>query len=209
MTLQSGPEFLWPVPLYSSTTGSSSVALNGVAGERFAWCFEAPKTGTLSGFSFRTGTVTTGCTVNISLQSLSTSGTTGVGGFPTGSDYSTGTSTTQVIANADDNVWFNVTFSSPASVTKGDKLAVVFSVSSGTPSGLNLLFYGTGQGAVGYATGYISTYNGSAWTYSNSQAVMIGVLNYNGTYEFSQYFYPGFNVATTYNSSTAGADVRV
>lgn len=102
------------------------------ADEAVCFVFQAPLTGTIDTIGFRTGTVTTGATVDVRLESVST--TTGE---PDGL-FDTNTNGSQVIDASDDNTWFNTSLTSGASVTKGDLLAVVIVNPSGSPGNIQI-----------------------------------------------------------------------
>lgn len=97
------------------------------ASDRLAWVGNSTVTDTLSTVYFRTGTVTTGCTVDVRIETVTN-------GRPTGTLFGTNTNVTVVIADTDDNVWKTATLTAGASLTKGDQFAIVMVVSSGTPN---------------------------------------------------------------------------
>ena len=105
----------------------SPVVLN-LAAEKVAGIFQAPKTGTIDKVGFLTGTVTTGDTVDVRLETVSA--TTG---DPTGTLLGTNSNKTQVIADANDDVWFLPALTTGVAVTKGDVFAVV--VANGAAGG--------------------------------------------------------------------------
>jgi len=87
---------------------------------KVAFVFQAPTTGSITGLCFKTGTVTTGATVDVRLETVDA--TTGQ---PSGTLQGTNTNASQVIADTDDNTWFEVALTAAASVTAGDYLALV------------------------------------------------------------------------------------
>lgn len=132
----------WPIfPLAASgapTFGSNIFRLNS-ATDDCTIAFQAPLTGDITDIAFGTQTVTTGCTLDVRLEDLDTST-----GLKSGTLVNAGANVSQVIADADDTVWFEVTLGTAGTVTEGDALAVVFDVSSGTPSALNFSVFTDG-----------------------------------------------------------------
>lgn len=114
---------------------SSIVTIDDAADEA-SFVFQAPKTGTINKIFFRTGVVTTGCTLDVRLESLDVET-----GLASGSLKSADSNASQVIANTDDNKTFLVTLTSGASVTEGDWLAIRFDVASGTPANLSIAVF--------------------------------------------------------------------
>jgi hypothetical protein len=120
-------------PQLTSAPGYGTVVLDASA-DRMALVFQSPVTASLTGIGFCTGTVTTGDTVDVRVETVSTTD-----GFPTGSLVAATTNKTQVIANADDNTWFDVTLTSAASLTKGTLYAIVIAA-SGSPGNLQVRY---------------------------------------------------------------------
>lgn len=108
-------------PTYAVTTLDDT-------GEYSAGIFFAPVTDTITKVSFRTGTVTTGGDVDVRIETL------GTDGLPSGTLWGTNTNVIQTIAATDDNVWFEVTLTSPASVVMGDLFCIVVRHVSGASS---------------------------------------------------------------------------
>lgn len=107
------------------------VASINQAGDSVMNGFCIPQTGTVTGMKFATQTVTTGCVIRGSLQTLS-------GAINTGTLIDANAAGTVTVANTDDNVIKTVTFAGNVSVTKGDCVAGVLDISSGTPSALQI-----------------------------------------------------------------------
>lgn len=105
--------YQWP----QITTFTNNVI--DASGEMYGMTFYAPKTGTIDRIGFRTNTVTTGATVDVRLETVNDVGQ------PSGSLVSAGANASQVIADANDNVFFEVTLGTPASVTRNQRLAIV------------------------------------------------------------------------------------
>jgi len=145
MALQSVTGAFYPdFPNLNVTMGAaaSSSLLLDAAGEKVAFIFRAPKTGTLSAVTFLTGTVTTGQTMKVSFQDVSAAD-----GNP---DGVVDQFRTVSIADTDDDVAKTTGIISSdgtdggtkRSVTKGDLLAVVVEFDS-TPGNLNLKLWRT------------------------------------------------------------------
>lgn len=122
------PNAVASVPTFSST----NIRLNS-ATDYVGFIFEVGKAGTINDVGWFTRVVTTGCTVQVRLETVSTST-----GLPTGTLVSAGASGTTAVADTDDNVWFTTTLGTPPTVTVGQLVAIVFKVSSGTPSNLQI-----------------------------------------------------------------------
>jgi len=101
-------------------TGSTNANTHVIdaSGEKSGAIFQSPKTGDIVKIHFRTRTVTTGGTVDVRLETISSL-------FPSGTLFATNTNASQVINAADDNVWFSPTLTAAATVALGDYLAIV------------------------------------------------------------------------------------
>lgn len=110
---------------------TSSVFLLDAADEAAGLVVTAPKAGNIRNVSFRTGTVTTGATVDVRIETVDAAT-----GNPSGTLWATNTNVSHAINAADDNVWLTTgNLTASATVAKGDKIAVVIvnpSVSPGT-----------------------------------------------------------------------------
>jgi hypothetical protein len=110
----------------ASTTVNMSATTDIVA----AIC-QVPQTGTVTGMKFCTGTVTTGCTLSGTIETVTAAA-------PSTTLYHANATGTVVVDNTDDSVTKTVTFAGNVSVTKGDLIAITLRVSSGTPSALGI-----------------------------------------------------------------------
>lgn len=132
MTLAAVGTLIWP-PLLSnggaglSTTYSANNVTYDSATDRLAWVGTAPFADSITTLYFRTSNVTTGCTIEARIETVTN-------GRPSGTLWATTTNGTVVVANTDDNVWKTVTLTSAATMALGDLFAIVFVVSSGTPN---------------------------------------------------------------------------
>jgi hypothetical protein len=113
---------LFQVPLDLYTSISVGQITLDATGEKMGMVFEVPVTGTLNGFTFRLGTVTTGQTLRGTFQDVDP--TTG---FPDETEDQSGT---VAVASADDNTFKTITMGAGRSVTKGDVVAAVIQFDS-------------------------------------------------------------------------------
>lgn len=161
MTAQSFPGGLVPMlSWFGSGTTSATALILDAANEKAGLVFQPEKSGDIVGYRFRTGTVTTGTTADCRVETVNTDM------IPSGTLWDTDTNGALVVDAADDQSWLEVTFTNPATVSKGDLVALVFSI--GSPG--NLQFLGMGSALVYADTdampkGWQYT---SAWTANSS-----------------------------------------
>lgn len=130
MTIQSiGPFIPDMFPIYDTGALTLTSILLDANGEKAAGQAVNNKTGNVRKVGFLTGTVTTGDTVTIRPETESA-------GFPSGTLVTASAETTQVIAAADDNVFFEVTLPVDAAVTAGTNFWVV--IGNGAVGNLNI-----------------------------------------------------------------------
>lgn len=114
--------YLYPHVLMNNIAGPPSYTgttfVIDAASEKAGTVLQAPKTGDITHVWWRTGTVTTGATVNVRIETVSLTD-----GTPTGTPCGTGG--TQVVDATDDNVDFFTPLGSNCSATRGDVLAVI------------------------------------------------------------------------------------
>lgn len=149
--------------------------------DRAALIHRVPKTGTLTGIEFRTGAVTAaGATVQAQVETVAADGT------PSGTPYVANANGTVVVATSDDNVFKAVAINggTGVSVTRGDLVATVFSISSGTPN--TMAFTATPGSSYMSISGfpYVTLDTGGSWAKSSSANYPCWVWNYDGTYEY-------------------------
>lgn len=202
--------FEYPTSDYNAAAYTALAAIS-VASDKFATVFQAPTTGTVTGCVFKLGTVTTGCTLDVRLETVD------IFGNPSGTLAGTNTNASLVMAATDDNLVLSVTFTASVSVTQGQFLAIVVVNNATTPGNfavrgmaggnLKMLPYGVRQIA-------------GVWT--KQAAVMAALLNYGGTFFKQEGMMPmigtaptttAFNTGTTItqvgNNFTAPAKLRV
>lgn len=96
---------------------ATSNPLIDAADEAAGWVVQAPKTGNIRKVGWGTRTVTTGCTVDVRVETVTA-------GNPSGTLWGTNTNGAQVVADANDNVGFLTTLTADAAVTKGQPIGV-------------------------------------------------------------------------------------
>jgi hypothetical protein len=97
------------------------------ATDRLFWIGRSPVTDTLATLYLRTATVTTGCTIDVRIETVTN-------GRPSGTLWGTNTNVNVVVADTDDNTWKTATLTAGASLSRGDEFAIVITVASGTPN---------------------------------------------------------------------------
>lgn len=141
-----------------------------------------PFTGTLTEMLFRTGTVTTaGADFDLGLYTVDASG------LNTTTPYATNSNGTVTVATSDDNVWKAVAINSGTgvTVTKGDLVAVVLSVSSGTPNVVNISSGNTWFMSLSNFPYRVENTTGSLAKVTNNQAPPF-MWNYGGTFVYCE-----------------------
>ena len=144
MTLAACGKINWP-PLqavgsqFSSSMAAASATFDSTA-DRLAWVGRSPVADTLSSVAVRTGTVTTGDTIQIQIESVTN-------GRPSGTIIAAGANGTVAIADTDDNVWKTVSIGTPPTLALGDEFAIVITHSSGSTP--NETFLGTSLVSLG------------------------------------------------------------
>jgi hypothetical protein len=131
MALQDIGLMYWPPLQLPGGPLASGLAVGTVtfdsATDRLAWVGRATLTDALETIYLRTGTVTTGCTLDVRVETVTN-------GRPSGTLWGTNTNASVVVDNADDNVWKTAALTAAASLNVGDEYAIVVVVSSGTPN---------------------------------------------------------------------------
>lgn len=190
MTIQTLPNPILLPAVSGANTITTSLAVSMVTAmtfdastDKMALVTMIQKSGTLTEVHFRTGVVSTaGATFQIQIEGVDASGN------PDGTAKYTNANGTVVVATSDDNTWKTVSINggTGVSVVKGDIVAIVLSVSSGTPN--TVIISGAPPGnAAGFHYGqlpYIVQDTAGSWTkVTPSTYTWCLVLNYNGTYE--------------------------
>ena len=162
------PFGLWDYALHAVTTTTDLI--DG-ADEKTAYVVQAPKAGTIDRVCFRTGTVTTGETVDVRVETVATTG------LPSGTLWATNTNASKVIGNADDDTWFETTLTAGATVAKGDWFAVVVAMPGSTSGSIAIT---RGSPTIGLRP-YCAHFVAAAWI--RRASAPIGAVRYSdGTY---------------------------
>ena len=111
--------------LWRGGTATVNDLLLDASGEKAALCFQPMLAGDVTKIIWCTGTVTTGNTVDVRLETMS-------GADPSGSLLAANTNGSQVVGSGDDVVWFETALTSAATVTPDMLLAVVITVPAST-----------------------------------------------------------------------------
>ena len=185
----------------------TTAATLDASGEKLAYIFQAPKTGSIRKGAFRTGTVTTGDTVDVRFETVDL--TTG---FPTGTLFGANTNVSHTVNAADDNVWLTTAaLTADASVTRGDLLAMVV-VNGSTPgnmilSGVNV----TGPRMQLANLPYNATNTSGSYAVLTNTNPCFAVEYSDGSYEYIPSVYPAetFNtISIATNTSGTTGDER-
>lgn len=146
---------LWPTPPFvAGNFAFTNFAIAANAAAKVAFIFSSPRGGDVSKLHFMTGTVTTGDTLDIRLE------TVGSGGDPSGTLVATNTNASQaVVAGTDNAKTFQVTLTANATLTMGAMYAMV--IANGAVPG-NLNIRGITRDARNVP--YNDIHNGTSWT---------------------------------------------
>jgi len=202
MALQNCGVFAWPpIPGYVSGHIGLSNTILDAANEAWGGVFAAPKSGTISKVLWRTGTVTTGSTMVIRLETVSAST-----GLPTGTLWGEGTEATQVVADTDDNINFATALGTGAVVAAGDVLAAFVSQPGSSYGSLSVQhLYDEQNMSFPYSVTRIS----DAWARSATGLGIAGALEYSdGSYAHIPGWWPvGACSNISFNSGSAADEI--
>lgn len=165
--------FLFPPPV-TGTAGTD--LLLDAANEKAGFVLQAPKTGSINKISFSTGTVTTGETVDVRVESV-----TAATGFPSGSLLAANNNIAHIIANSDDNVALTTaSLTAAAAVTMGQVIAVVIAMPGATAASLNIRAGAVrNEQTAGFP--YYCHFT-AAWAKNNLTSPAVGLLYTDGYY---------------------------
>lgn len=167
------PVFEYPIQPQSNVGAAPAYAnlTINTADDRIACIFRATKAGQIRTIYFRTGTVTTGATVDVRVETVSLAT-----GDPSGSLWAANTNGACVIAGTDDDVTKSATLTANATVAVGDLVAIVIVNPAGSPGNLVLQTVGYFQG-VGLP--YHDFFDGATWAKGNaSPTTLVMALEY-------------------------------
>lgn len=193
-TIQGG--FYLPRPFYNVdipavVTGGSMTVANG----KFAIMCRVPKSGNISKVVWRTGTVTTGATIDVRLETVDLAT-----GFPSGTLVSTNSNASVVVNSTDDNIVFTTTLTASAVVTAGQYIASVF-VNPGASFGSMNFGAMAADNINNFPTG--ATNNGATWTATAVTVYQMVAFEYDdGTYTYIQQVMPPYSAITTNTVNT-------
>lgn len=170
------------------------------ANEKVGQLYPIRTTGSIRKVHFRTGTVTTGATVDVRLETHSN--TTGL---PTGTLVGTNTNASQVINSTDDNTWFTTTLTADASVTVGDLIWIVIANPGASFGNMSFPENNTGASATTSEYHYYIALYGTGWA-KGAQGCFQMILEYTDgsvePYTNSCYVTAHSFTATTFNSGS-------
>lgn len=132
---------------------TTTYVLNAL-GDSAAAVLSPPKAGNISTVFIRTGTVTTGGTFDVRIETVDPDT-----GFPSGTLWGTTTNGALTIGNGDDNVLLSVNLTLAAEVTPDDVIAIVIVA----PSGANAQISGAAIGQVFIQYPYGLLFDSGAW----------------------------------------------
>jgi hypothetical protein len=191
MALQELGYFALP-PIPRSLSGSPQSVSNitvDLADEIGGGVYLVPKTGNITKVWVRFGTVTTGATLDVRLETI------GSDGNPSGTLVGTTTNASLVLASSDDDKWIPVTLTAAAAVTRGDHIAAVV-VNPSSSAGTFNLPGASDDPAGGESPNYGVNKSGGSWL--TKLVVAPSIL-----FEYSDGFAcaPGFVMVAVFNST--------
>ena len=191
-----GTDFYFPCRWLTRANGpaETSVTLDA-ADEAVANVLQIPLDGTCVGARVFTGTVTTGATVTISIETVDA--TTGA---PTGTLYHANATATVAIADTDDNAEISVTYTG-FTVNQGDIVAVV--VTAPGSGVFDMTFKSMDWLGERRAFPYITRFVTGAWVKRNQESPMVLIEYTGGVFHPIPDAYPYDSiVAGTYDNGT-------
>jgi hypothetical protein len=165
MAIQSIGGYGLPFPAWPTLLATTPAFVNftiDANGEKAAIIFAASAAKAIHKVHFRTGTVTTGGTLDIRVETVDNA----ANGDPTGTLWAATTNGSSVVAGTDDNVWKSVTLTADATVSIGNIVALV--AVCGSPGSLSLL--GFGDQSTGFPYGDLYT---GTWTKNLVLPIMV------------------------------------
>lgn len=191
------PNLLSGGPTYGNT-------LIDAADEGAANIIMVPKSGNISKICFRTGTVTTGSTLEVRVETVDF---TAIPAKPSGTLWGTNTNGTQAITNTDGNKIFQVTLTSSAAVTVGDAIALVVKQPAASFGNANISNFGDIISDVNYSMHNTGVSPATNWAALGTSVVIYPSYD-DGTYPSLNGIVPLFFATATIscNTGTAGFD---
>lgn len=198
MALQRFPTFFPPPIFNSGSLPTFGNLLIDAAGEKAACILFPAKTGNIRKIVWRTGTVTTGDTIDVRVETVDA--TTG---DPSGTLWATNTNASQVVADANDNTIFTTTLTADAVITDIKvPIAIVFA-NGALPGNMNISTFTTlGLFALPYADLFTASWAKSA------NPPCLGLEYSNGSYDIVNSIYPVSALNSNLFSSGSTPDER-
>lgn len=171
------------------------------ASEKAAAVFEASRACSIRKIHFRTGTVTTGATLDCRVETVSA-----VNGDPSGTLFAVNTNVSHVLNNTDDNVWLSTAnLTADATLAQGDRFALVI-VNPAVSAG-NFILAHASDALVG-SWGYGDLFTAS-WAKQTNYPMIIAECS-DGSFltPLLPGFYPASAVGSTTFNNTSTPDER-
>lgn len=187
MAIQSIPGGMYvPRPVTDESAAPNeltALASTGIdaADEKIAIIIRAPKTGNIRKILWNTGTVTTGATIDVRVESVSA-------GLPSGTLFGANTNAAVVVNNTDDRVLFTSTLTADAAVTRGDLLSIVW-VNPAVSAGNMVLAVILQDDIAGKKFPYYASQTGGSWT-TRHGAFILALEYSDGSYAFIDNCWP-------------------
>jgi hypothetical protein len=195
VTIQSFSGLMVPDYIALTMPPTSQPLVLDAAGEKTAFMVQVPKTGSIRRIGVQIDTVVTATDTDFRLETIDA--TTG---NPTGTLFGTTTNGTVLAAAITTGGFPYATLTADASVTKGDKLAVVF-VPTGTP---NYSISGVPIDALqNWLFPYTKEFAAAAWGAPASAILPTVAIEYSdGTYAYIPSVFPGLASSAVFNSGS-------
>jgi hypothetical protein len=193
-----------PIGVAASPTLSGVSAVINAADEGVGFIFRAPKTGLIRKIGYKTATVTTGATLDIRVETVSTAGSPA---SPSGTLWATNTSATQVVGNGDDNTYFLTTLTADASVTKGDLLAVVIKQPTASSGDMQITYFTDDLQSACYIMINTGVSPAVSWALVTGQGPVCSIEYSDGTYAPVPGMFGGTITASNAISTSTTPDV--
>lgn len=187
-----------PPVIHAAASGSITrtfVATVTNAAGKVGMILRAPKAGDIRKIGWGTRTVTTGATIDVRVETVSS-------GFPSGSLHAANTNGAQVVANGDDNVEFLTSLTADATVTRGQEIALVWANAS--PGSLQMISGLLTMTSTLHQYPYVAVHNGTSWSANVSGIFPQVLLEYSdGSYAPVEGVIPnGVINATAFNTGS-------
>lgn len=180
------PSLYWGANVPVTASALSMSAINA----KMAMIFHAPKTGNIASIMWRTGTVTTGGTIDARLETMDL--TTG---DPSGTLVGTNTNVSVVVNAADDNIVFTTTLTAAAAVTKSQLMAFVLVNPGAAQANMSVIGYSTGGVITSFP--YHDLHNGTGYTPGTTNIKAMSLIYDDGSVETPLGYLPVLTAITS------------